>query len=421
MARRRERRRDFGEFRTGWRPVLAALLGTATGMPAAPFYTIGIFAPVFAKEFGWPFASIFAGLALLSLAMLFAGPLAGMLIDRFGTRLLSSGSLVCLGLSYMTLALSNGSLGQYYLSWAAIAVLGLGATPAAFTRAINGAFVERRGLALGIALSGSGLVAFVAKPLAQLLIDAAGWRVAITAIGAMPLLAAPVVFWGLANARANSVGAPVGAARSAPEGMTAGEAFRSRPFWLLAAVFVPMSLAVAAPLPHVENILRSLRLAPAEVVQLASIVGVAIVLGRVLGGLLIDRFWAPAVGGAILTAGAIACFILSLDAVGFAPAFAAIFLLGLSAGIEFDLMAYLVARYLGMRSYATTYAVLYGVFAIGAGFGPSLFGHVFDRTGTYSGILAAGALMLAAAAAAILCLGPYPSRRSPTSAGIQAN
>ena len=400
------------EFRDGWQIVLAGLLGTALGLPAIPFYTIGIFAPIFAKEFGWSFAAIFGGLSLLAGSVLIIGPFFATLIDRFGARLVASISLPCLGLSYMTLAASNGSIGQYYLSWLAIAIFGLGATPVVFTRVINGAFEERRGLALGIALSGAGLFAFAVKPLAQLLIETGGWRVAILVVGAMPMLiACPVVLWGFAGLRSRKVEAGP-APRKAWDGMTAREAFRSRSFWLLAIVFIPMSLAVAAPLPNIENILRSQHLSPKEVVQLASLVGIAAVAGRLLGGVLVDRFWAPAVGTVILTLGAVACLILSLDGVSFSMAGIAILLLGLASGVEFDLMAYLVSRYLGMRSYATTYATLYGIFVVGAFVGPSLFGYAFDRTGTYSGILEACALLLIGGATTILFLGPYPIRKS---------
>jgi predicted MFS family arabinose efflux permease len=400
---------DFTEFTSGWRLVLAGLLGTALGMPALVFYTIGVFAPIFAQEFGWSFASIFGGLSLLAGAILIVGPFFATLIDRFGARLVASISLPCLGLSYMTLAASNGSIKQYYLSWLAIAIFGLGATPVVFTRVINSAFEERRGLALGIVLSGAGLFAFVVKPLAQLLIETGGWRVAILVIGAMPIfIACPAVLWGFARLPGRNAGHEP-AMSKASEGMTAREAFRSRYFWLLAVVFVPMSLAIAAPLPNIENILRSLSLSRGEVVQLASLVGIAAVAGRLLGGVLADRFWAPAVGTVILTLGAVSCLILSLGQASFPMACIAILLLGFTSGVEFDLMSYLVARYLGMRSYATTYATLYGIFVVGAFVGPSLFGYAFDSTGTYSGILKFCALLLAAGAATILLLGPYPS------------
>jgi predicted MFS family arabinose efflux permease len=403
---------DFNEFRKGWRLVLAGLLGTALGMPAIPFYTIGVFAPIFVEEFGWSFAIIFGGLSLLAGAILIVGPFFATLIDRFGARLVASISLPCLGLSYMTLAASNGSIEQYYLSWLAIAIFGLGATPVVFTRVMNNAFEERRGLALGIVLSGAGLFAFVVKPLAQVLIETGGWRVAILVVGAMPILiACPMVLWGFARLPSRNASTEP-AMSKAREGMTAREAFHSRYFWLLAIVFVPMSLAIAAPLPNIENILRSLSLSSSEVVQLASLVGIAAVAGRLLGGILVDRFWAPAVGTVILMLGAVSCLILSLGHVSFPMACIAILLLGLTSGVEFDLMAYLVARYLGMRSYATTYATLYGIFVVGAFVGPSLFGYAFDSTGTYSGILKACALLLAAGAATILLLGPYPTRKT---------
>ena len=404
---------DFSEFRGGWRVVLAGLLGTALGMPAIPFYTIGVFAPIFAQQFGWSFAIIFGGLSLLAGAVLMVGPFFAALIDKFGARMVASISLPCLGLSYMTLAASNGSIKQYYMSWLAIAIFGLGATPVVFTRVINNAFQERRGLALGIVLSGAGLFAFLVKPLAQLLIETVGWRAAILVIGAMPIvIACPLVLWGFAQLPRRTAGAGP-TIRRAPEGMTAREAFGSRHFWLLAIVFIPMSLAIAAPLPNIENILRSLRLPPREVVQLAALVGVAAVAGRLLGGVLVDRFWAPAVGTVILMLGAVSCLILSLDQVSFPLACMAILLLGLTSGVEFDLMSYLVARYLGMRSYAVTYATLYGIFVVGAFVGPSLFGYVFDRTGTYSSILEACALLLVAGAAMILFLGPYPTLGKP--------
>ncbi len=395
--------------------MLAGLHGTAFGMPAIPFYTIGVFAPIFAKEFGWSFGVIFGGLSLLAGAILIVGPFFAPLIDKFGARMVASTSLPCLSLSYMTLAASNGSVTQYYVSWLAIAIFGLGATPVVFTRVINNAFGERRGLALGIVLSGAGLFAFLVKPLAQLLIEAGGWRVAILVVGTMPIvIACPMVLWGFASLPSRPAGTEPTMSK-ALEGMAAREAFRSRHFWLLAIVFIPMSLAIAAPLPNIENILRSLTLSPNEVVQLASLVGIAAVAGRLLGGVLVDRFWAPAVGTVILMLGAVSCLILSLSQVSFPVACIAILLLGFTSGLEFDLMSYLVARYLGMRSYSTTYATLYGIFVVGAFIGPSLFGFVFDRVGTYSGILQTCALLLVAGAGTILLLGPYPIREKRAS------
>ncbi|QIB34675.1 MFS transporter [Ancylobacter pratisalsi] len=332
------REMDVSELKNGLPLIIGGLLGSALGLPALPFYTIGVLAPIFAEEFGWSFRTIFGGLSLLAGSVLVVGPLFATFIDSFGARLVAAVSLIGLGLSYMTLAASNGSIERYYFSWTAIAIFGLGATPVVFTRVINGAFRERRGLALGIVLSGAGLFAFLVKPLAFLLIGAVGWRVTVLVVGALPIVfACPATLWGFARLRGKDDGAePVSPDPS--DGMTVREAFGSRYFWLLAIVFVPMSLAVAAPLPNIENILRSLRMTPGDVVQLASLVGIAAVAGRLIGGVLVDRFWAPAVGTVILTMGAAACLIFSLEDVSFPLAFVAIILLGLTSGIEFETM-----------------------------------------------------------------------------------
>lgn len=399
----------FGELRAGWRVVVAGLAGVAFGLPGLPFYTVGVFASFFAAEFGWSFASIFLGLSFVTGAMLAVGPLAGMLIDRWGARLVSACSLVGLGVSYMTLAAADGSLSRYYLSWALISVFGIGATPAAFTRMVNGAFERRRGLALGLILSGSGLFAFVVKALGFFLIGAIGWRATILVIGTMPvLIAAPLVLWGFSRTQAAANRATL--STEAPEGLPVRDAVKSRAFWVLAAAFIPMSLAGAAPLPNLEMMLKWQGLAPPQVAHVASLIGFAIVAGRLGGGPLLDRFWAPGIGAGLLILGTNAWLLLALAPGHVMAATLFALLLGLVAGVELDLMAYLVARYLGMRSYATLYSALYGVFAVGAGFGPSLYAHVFDLTGSYLLVVNACALMLAAGAIILLLLGPYPTR-----------
>src|SRR5688500_20282316 len=102
------------ELRAGWRLIVAALLGTAFGLPTLPFYTVGIYAPIFAAQFGWSFASIFGGLIVTTGILLLGAPVAGHLVDRFGARRVASVSLAGLGIGYMSLALARGSRAQDY-------------------------------------------------------------------------------------------------------------------------------------------------------------------------------------------------------------------------------------------------------------------------------------------------------------------
>jgi predicted MFS family arabinose efflux permease len=400
-----------GELRSGWRLVLSAMLGVGLGFPTVPFYSIGIFAPTLARTFGWPFASILGGLALTPAVLLIGGPLVGQLVDRHGARKIAAISLVALGTSYMTLALSNGSLVKYYASWTAIAVAGMGATPISFTRAVNAAFRRQRGIALGITMAGTGLFALGVKPLGGWLMNVAGWRGAIAIIGLLPIVVGvPSVLWGLPGKGADDLSASRTKLPSA--GMTLREALRGRVYWLLVLTFVPIAFAAGAPLPNMENILRSVHIPAGEIVTLTSLIGVTLITGRLIGGWLIDQLWAPLVGALILSGAALGCWMLSPTAVSHTQALTAIVLLGFAGGVEVDLMAYLVARYIGVRSYGTAYGLLYGLFAIGAGAGPSLLGHAYDRAGNYTYSMRACALLLLCSAGLLLVLGPYPNEKN---------
>jgi MFS family permease len=118
-----------------------------------------------------------------AMALLYAGGLfSGALADRIGThRVAGAGAL-----------LAGGSLvaaGAVETVWQADLALGLGFglglavcyTPA--VAAVQPWFDRNRGVASGIALSGTGLGTLLMPVLAKWLIDTQGWRAAVTVIG----------------------------------------------------------------------------------------------------------------------------------------------------------------------------------------------------------------------------------------------
>ncbi|MGX1802323.1 MFS transporter, partial [Brevundimonas naejangsanensis] len=108
-----EKASGYGEFRQGWPVVVAAMLGIGLGLSPVPLYTTGALAPHLAQAFGWGFGQIMAGLTVMTLTVLLAAPVVGMLADRFGVRLVALISVVLFGFSFMGFALSNGSLVLY--------------------------------------------------------------------------------------------------------------------------------------------------------------------------------------------------------------------------------------------------------------------------------------------------------------------
>jgi predicted MFS family arabinose efflux permease len=190
-------------------------------------------------------------------------------------------------------------------------------------------------------------------------------------------------------------------------GMSAPEAFREWRFWLLGICFVAISFGIGGTLPNLESLFGSKGFNPNDAVTLASLIGVSVVLGRLGGGFLLDYIWAPAVAFTLLVLPAISCFLLADASLSFAIAACAVLLIGLAAGAEQDLMAFLVVRYYGMKSYGVIYGILYSAFALGAGSGPWVFGKVFELTGTYDIVLKYAALAFILGAAPLLLLGKY--------------
>jgi MFS family permease len=409
----------FAEFRLGTPVVVAAFLGIGLGLSPVPFYTIGILAPELARAFGWNFGQIFAGITVTTVSVILCSPLVGLLVDRFGVRRVALTSVVLFSLSFMALSLSNGSLLLFYVNWALIASLGSGTLPITWTRAVNNRFDQRRGLALGLALMGSGIFGYLIKPFVAWVIAGWGWRAAFVAIGTLPLLIAlPVgmlAFHDAGPASQNAVErrAAIAARQAATPGLTTRESFASWRFWLIAVAFVPVSFAVGGPIPNLENILKLDHFARADVVSLASLIGLSVVIGRTAGGWLIDKFWAPAVALFLLGLPAAACWLLAHGPLSYRATALSIGCIGFAAGVEFDLLAFLVARYFGMKHYGVIYGALYSFFALGAGVAPMVFGMMFDRSHSYTTPMELSAVLLAGGAILLLALGKYPILPSP--------
>jgi len=406
----------FAEFRFGWPVVLASTLGIGLGLSPLPFYTIGVFVGPYMQEFGWSASAVLAGLLVLTLGVLVTSPVIGFITDRVGVRKVVLTSIFGLSLTMMAFALNDGSRLYYWFLWVMLAVTGAGTLPITWTRAVTGWFNERRGLALGISLIGTGFFGALAKLYAAWLIEDYGWRTAYVGLGLLPLIIAfPLAWFTLFEATDERVAAK--AARAKAEighdtsrvhgGIPLKAAIRDWRFWLLAYAFVPVSFAVGGPIPNLENMMAAKGFGTSEAVLLASVIGYSVVIGRLLGGYLLDRFWAPAVAAIILSIPAGASLVLAQPELSFAMAATAIAVLGLSAGVEYDLMAYLVSRYFGMANYASIYGFLYAFFALGAGVGPLIFAWAFDRTGSYSTILQVGAVLFVAGALPLLLLGKY--------------
>ncbi len=412
---------EYAEFRFGWRVVVASAIGIGLGMSPLPFYTIGVFVGPLAREFGWGIDQIMLAFPFFTLAAVIASPLVGQLTDRYGPRRVALTSIVLFSLTMMSFSLQNGSIVMWLGTWSILAFTGAGTLPITWTRAVNGWFFKKRGLALGFALIGTGLFGVLAKQYAFFLIQLVDWRLAYVGVGALPLVIAwPIAFFLFRDASDPKVADRVTQMEIHTEkqkvrhgGLSLKQALKDWRFWLLAYAFVPISFAVGGPIPNLENMLGNKGFSAEDAVTLASLIGIAVIIGRVAGGFLLDHFWAPAVAATILSLPALAMFMLAQSEISFAYAAIAIMILGAAAGVEYDLMAYLASRYFGLLHYAAIYGALYGFFALGAGIAPAVFGAFFEADGNYDAILMISGVLFVAGAVPLLLLGKYRDYDEP--------
>jgi MFS family permease len=255
--------------------------------------------------------------------------MAGYLSDRYGVRKVALISMITFAIGMMLFSLNNGSHTLYLFLWGLLSALSAGTLPITFTKAISRWFSEKRGLALGIALVGTGIGGALAKLIAEELINSVGWRMAYVGIGFLPLIVA-----------------------------------------------LPIALF-------------------------------AFHAGRLVAGYLLDFIWAPAIASALMIMPAISMMMFAGADPSYSQMVIAIVLLGVAAGVEYDLLAYLVSRYFGVRSYARIYGALYALFGLGAGFGPAAFGAVYSNTGSYDQALYYSMWGFIICSLALLLLGRY--------------
>ena len=390
---------------SGWpRSLTAAVIGSATGVSALLLYTNGLFVGGLTRDFGLTRVQFGFGVLLVTMALAFANPLVGWLVDRFGAKWLSVVGLLLLSLGFASLGAFVHSVNSYYLLQVMVALAGAASGPIAYSKIINETFSRHRGIALGITMTGIGVAAaFIPPALANVIADL-GWRSGYYTLAAVPLVGA--VLTAVLLPSRHAVGVKKAAAQV--DAAARGEWIRSPMFWMLAGTFAMMSLSFMGLLPHFVPMLGDAGIDPRAAGKLAGQIGLAVIASRMLVGLALDRFFAPRIAIAIslvAAAGNLVFYFLGAE-----YAWITAIAIGLALGAELDLMGFLIARYFGLAQFGKIYGWLYFAFIFASGIGPLWVGAVRDSTGNYSIALVASAIGLLVSCAGFLMMPRYPDQ-----------
>src|SRR5580658_4056900 len=392
----------------GWVIVMTSVMGIAVSFGSLVIFTFGVFLKPLSDRFGWSRAEVSLAFTLTALMVAVFSPFIGRMVDGLGARKVLLPCVAVYGAAFCCLALVK-TLAGLYAVYVLLGVVGNGTTQLCYARVVSAWFDRRRGLALATMMAGVGAGAIGIPPLAKWLIDAYGMREAYLLLGASIFVLGmiPAALWlretppgaGRGDAAEGSVRVP---------GMRGAEAVRTPVFWLLLTGFFLFSVSVNGSVAHLIPLLTDRGIDSRTAALAASILGVLTLCGRLLTGLLLDRFFGSRVAGIFFGIAAVGVAILS-QARDIPTAFLGAGLIGLGMGAEADVMPYLISRYFGLNSFSEIYGYAFTAYALAGALGPLLMGWSYDRFHSYTTALLCLAAAMFTGAGVLASLPRYPA------------
>lgn len=387
---RAETERGFGS----WSVVAGSTISLIISTGPVLQFTFGLFVKPVAQELGCGRDVISLALTVSLACTAVCTPIVGRLIDRFGVRLVCILSILLFASSMIAIGLTSESPVVYILGYALAGIFAAGQSPLPYAKAVASSFKKKRGLALGVTMTGVGLGVLLLPALTAYIIAVFGWRTAYFILGALLMvIALPAVIF-LVHERDKVVSED-----KFISGYSLNEALRQSIFWQMVIAVFFVALASSGIFTHVVPMMIDRGVTPELASRAISIGGIALIFGRLTSGFLLDRlpaklvvsgfFLLPLCGIIIISA----CHTLSLALLGS-------FFVGLGLGAEVDMIAFLTGLYFGRRAFGEIYGYLFFVFMAGSSLGPLVMGLSFSHTGSYKSAVYALAIGVAVAVCA---------------------
>jgi predicted MFS family arabinose efflux permease len=402
------------EWKSNWTLVLASSLGFC--FFSVMLSTTGLFMEPVSKEFGWGRTLFASGVSIATFTTAIASPFLGIIVDKWGARRLALPGVLLTMLSMTLFGLTNGQVWMWVALWLFFGLASACIKSTVWTVAVLGVFTRSKGLALALVMSGTALSQVVVPPLGNWLIADFGWRAAYVWLGlgwGLPtFLLAFLFFYDLhdvaARRRAKEAESAAKAAAVDLPGLTVAQASRDWALWRVGISSFVVMVLTQGLMAHLIPIMTDAGVSRTNAALLSSLSGIAGIVGKLITGVLLDRFRPNWIGGLTLGAAALTFLFLMEGLNSPAAIVFALMVNGYAAGTKTQITGYLTASYGGMKSFGVVYGVMAALMAAAAGLGPLVAGAVYDLTGDYGPFLLAGAIGCAFGGMMIISLPAYP-------------
>lgn len=381
-----EKRKPF----YGWAITSMGTLGNAL-QGGLIFWTMGLYTSTFEDHFGAPRAKITLIETFLSVGINVLSPVIGLLVDKRSARHVVALGVLSMGCGLIVLSFA----GTLLTVWAVFAllipfgVLAVGALPS--STLISRWFRKRRGLMLGISVTGSSIGGAIGPPLLTWLFIAYGWRTAFLVTGIFVLCLAPVFFKVLANypedkgleQEEDSGGDRLNLTEVDSYEWSIREILATRAFWLQTLITGSMLGVTLGLLANLSLHAKDLGFAGQSVALLYSVIAFCSFFGKIAFGTMIDRIgvrYAGMISVLVMILG------LTLLAVvqGYTFVLAACFVIGIATGGVSPVWTNLISRGFGARSFGRAMGIMNPLHIPITAPSAPLAGYISDTTGSYT-------------------------------------
>jgi MFS family permease len=416
----------------GWK--LVAVLFTLDFLTLGfPYYGGSVINGYMIHEVAMTRSMLGFGVTLLNLFVGLAAVFVAMSIVKYGIRatFIAGSSMICLGSLFMAFYASKPW--HYLLAFGVINGTGMSfATLVPAATSVSRWFRRYRGRAMGIALSASGFAGLgVAKFLDRMLRTAGGhWRVGWEIVAGSVVLAGLIAFL-FVKESPESLGQTVDGIPEAEQAQpsrtdalatqhpwTASQAYSTYSYWLIAIGGITTTFPFFLFVGHWILLLRDAGIRPADAATAMGVFTMGTLVGRWVGGLLMDFMNSRlvfALGLSVYFIGSYLAITVRSDAVMIA--YVASILYGIAYGWTFSCVSTITAHYYGPAAFPKLYGTmtfLISTFASPAGY---VGGVIFDKYKNYTRAIELNCVMAAVGIIAI-AFAVMPKPRSEVSAAV---
>jgi MFS family permease len=372
----------------GWWIVAAGFHLNFIGIGGA-VNALGIFFKPVVGALGFKGGDFSLYFTIAALSMTFAAPVVGKLIERFNIKIVVGFCTALLGVSFALLSQCS-TIAHFYILAVFVGIGHAGSHIIPVSTMINNWFRVKRGLAMGIVFTATGIGGMISNPVGNWLIINYGWRNTYIILGVViVLISTPTALLFLKKSPEEMGLTPDGEPETvkeqaeAAQGLTLGEFFKTGAFWMLALTIFLINVVNVGVQQHLIPYLTDIGHSSTFAANIMALYLGMTVVGKLSLGRISDKKGLTTglvLFCSILGAGVAILFGASL--VWVAIVWGIIY--GIGNAVQTVMPPLMTAACAGLKHYAPIYGIMAIFQTLGSGLGMPLSGYIFDKTGNYN-------------------------------------